>query len=154
MGKGIKKLGKAVVGVVAKAPSTIVETTKDAGRALKGSGEAIIGKGDGNYLKNIGSAGADLLGAAANVGVTGASLGTTSLNKDKGNNLDSQIASIGGGGSVPVPTEEGIPTEVEDPYLKAELENSRRKGRASTMLGGGTDSVGGTSAKKSLLGSL
>lgn len=41
--------------------------------------------------------------------------------------------------------------KVEDPYLKEEEENARRKGRASTILGGASDSETG-SAKRTLLG--
>ncbi len=62
--------------------------------------------------------------------------------------------------SKPVNEEKTVATEsitgetkaVVDPYLEEELENARKRGRASTVLAGAADAVGNVSAKRSLLG--
>jgi hypothetical protein len=54
------------------------------------------------------------------------------------------------------PSAPGVPEapaaeEVKDPYLEEELENAKKRGRASTILAGAND-TGGASAKRTLLG--
>lgn len=116
------------------------------GKAVKKVGQAIS-----NAPKNIGKAiekvakkptSLDSWGNAALVGTTGGTMtldgldSSFGLKEPKVQAFDAPLAED---------------NKVEDPYLKEEEENARRKGRASTILGGASDSETG-SAKRTLLG--
>lgn len=155
MGKVIKSAAKGIVKAVGNIPGTVKATAKDVLNAAGDTGKALVNTASGKSA-DWGGAASHLLEAGANTFVTATSAGMTSLNDPKKgtNSADAQIAGImnkDSGDAPVVPTDVGIPTEVEDPYLKEELANSRKRGRASTVLGGATDSVGGTSARRSLL---
>lgn len=158
--KLVKKAASSVVKTVAQAPKTFVETAKDAGKSTLNFGKAAVGGNGGNYFKGLGNAAADLGASAANVAVTNMTVGTTSLNSKGGtNNLDNQVgkmigSSISGGDTVAPPTTAGAAEMKEDPFLKEEMENSRRKGRASTIFGGSSDLLGTKSNKRGLFGSF
>lgn len=165
MGKGVKKVTGAVVDAVTNAPNTIFQSTKELVNATGNLGKAAVGANGGNYLEGLKDAATREVTAAANQYLTNYTWGMTSLNEGKGtNNLTSQggkvLKAFGKGGpeapSVPAAPATPDPNDPAnmDPNMKAELENSKKKGRASTILGGGSDSVGTTSAKKTLLGSL
>lgn len=143
MGKDtIKNTFNAVVDTVKNAPKTI-------GMAAKDTTKALMGKGDGNYLANLGDS---ALNASVVLG-TGGMTGTKDLGGN--NSIQSQVkASVLNPGGLDDPTAAPMPDVPADPNLQAELDNAKKKGRASQVLGGGTDSVGGTSARRSLLGGL
>ncbi len=150
MGKKAKSIMKAVTN----APATFVDAAKGTASAALGAGKALVGGGGGNYLQGLKSASEQVLMAGANnvaVGMTG---GMTSLSEKAPNNLDAQAAKVlgkSGDNGVTVPADVDVGTVAEDPALAAERENAKRKGKASNILGGSSDSLSNVSAKKSLL---
>lgn len=146
MGKVVKSVVSGTVDAVKNAPKTIGKSAVDLGKSA-------VGANGGNYFKSLGESAIN----SAVVSSTGGMTGTKDLGGT--NNLDTQVANLmGKGGDLTAPEAVAAPDPNDpanmDPNLKAELENSKKKGRASTILAGGSDSIGSTSAKKTLLGSL
>lgn len=141
MGKVVKRAVGGVVDAAKNAPKTIGKTAVDLGKS-------VVGANSGNYFKNLGE-------SVINTGVVASTYGMTGT-KDLGgtNNLDTQIDNLMGKGGDIGKVDTTEVTQEEDPNLKAEQENAAKKGRASNILAGSSDTIGTKSAKKTLLGSL
>jgi len=157
MGKLAKKAGSGIANTIKNAPKTIAETTKNVVSSMGNAGKALVGANGGNYFKDLGSAATQAGVSAANALLTtGAGgvpfAGATSLNPG-GNSLDTQAANLMGkkDETISMPGDVDVSGVTEDPNLTAEKENAKRKGRAANILGGASDKLSATSAKKSLL---
>lgn len=155
MGKKAKQLAKSVTNAVTNIPQTVADTVSSGASSVLNAGKALVGANGGNYFKGLGSAAVDLGTATANGYMTAATSGMTSLNDTgRGNNLDDQVNKVigktGDDGAV-MPESVALDPAAEDPALAAERENAKKKGRASNILGGASDSLSNVSAKKSLL---
>jgi len=144
MGTVAKKASGAFVSAIKNAPKTMGKSALDLGKSL-------TGKNKGNYFEN-------LTESTINSGAAAATLGMTST-KDlgSGNNIDKQLSDVMSPPDLEAPpaVEEGNGmSDAENAALKEEEANAKKKGRASTVLAGGSDSVGSSSARRSLLGSL
>ena len=142
MGKVINKGIGVVVDATKNAPKSIGKATQDLVRSA-------AGQNSGNYFKNLGE-------SAVNFSVNAGSAGMTGT-KDLGgtNNIDTQLGNLMGKSDAALPTPATTAVDqTPDPYLEEELKNARKSGRASTIIGGASDTVGNKSARRTLLESL
>lgn len=142
-------MGGAVKRGVSMMTSAIKNAPKTMGKTLVDSGKSLVGANGGNYWNNLGE-------SALNAGAVTSTLGMTGT-KDlgSGNNIDKQIGDAMSPPDLEAPAAPDAPgmSAADNAALKEEADNAKKKGRASTVLGGGSD-TGGSSAKKTLLGSL
>ena len=90
-------------------------------------------------------------GGNAAEALTGGMASSGDLTVDKAKKLVADNVMPGGPEAPKAPKVNNVKAD-PDPYLEEELANARKRGRTSTIVAGLTDTGGGTSSRKSLLG--
>lgn len=149
--KTVRKAGKEVSKGYKKATKGL--STRGISREIKKASKDITTQG--SLWATGGAYSTDGKSGYAQGNTFGAAVGKA-MGVDQGKKVlgGVQDAMSGRRKDVPNPDAEGDlqVNDAPDPYLEEELENARRRSRASTILGGASDTGGSGSAKRTLLG--